>query len=237
MCDVFMVNAEKGETTIEETDRIRNKDALFQARCDDIHQVARMKDWLIAHTTFRDANDEERLKKIERSIGYINDGPAKRFNTVIVDSITEIQAFSNYQALGTSSAQALDTDIAETNWGIFGKVLTRSELMARAFRDLPMHVIMLCQEKWHQDEQKRMHYQPAMMGQMAKSIQGFFDIVGFLQRVPSPDATKDDLHRLWVQPVGKFAAKNRRSSFKEDYFDNPTLSDIFKGIRVSTQKA
>jgi len=65
----------------------------------------------------------------------------------------------------------------------------------------------LCQVDWKQDEQKKMHWAPNLMGQMADRILGFFDIVGFLQRIPSADSTIDDNHRLWVQPVGKFQAK------------------------------
>ena len=237
MCDVFMLSAEKGEMTIEETPRIKNKGGLFTVQVDNVSQVSKVRDWLVAHCMYRDANNEEGLKKLERAVGYDIEGPAKRFHTVIVDSITEIQAFTMYNILGMKAEHSLDAQIPDQEWPHYNQILNRTQLMMRSFRDLPMHVLMICQRQYTQDETKKMHYAPQLLGQSSEKVQGFVDIVGFLQKIPAADSTTDDTHRLWVQPVGKFAAKNRKASFEEDYFDNPTMLQICKGLGLTTQKA
>lgn len=224
MCDVFMINAEKGEMTIERTRRIKNKGALFPVGVDDIQTCEQIKQWLQAHCVARDANDETRLKDLEQKVGYDNPGPARRFRTVIIDTVTEIQAFAMYQTLGINSNLALDASLPDQEWSHYNKILNRMEMFCRAFRDIPMHVIFLCQEDFIQDETKKRVYAPMLLGKMAKRIQGYVDVVGNL--VMSKGDKGADVWSLILRPVDRHAAKNR-AALTESHIEDPTLPKIF----------
>lgn len=237
MSDVFMISAEKGQLTIAETPRIINKDRLFMVDVDDIGTCEQIRKWLIAHCKFRDEKNYDALMKIETQIGFREEGdtttPPRIFKTVIIDSLTEIQAFAMYKTLGMSNNIALDAELPDSEWSHYNKILNRMQLLARAFRDLPMHVIYVAQQSFVQDETKAKFYQPMLMGQMGKRIQGFVDILGYLTVVDGDKGSR--IRRLWIQPVGKFQAKNRMSKFQGNYIDDPSMTKIVDAIGMVSQ--
>ncbi|KKL66145.1 hypothetical protein LCGC14_2147940, partial [marine sediment metagenome] len=101
--------------------------------------------------------------------------------------------------------------------------------LVRNLRDLPMHVLMTCARQYVQDDQKRFNYSPQMTGKLAGQVQGFMDLVGYYVLATG---TEDEVlrRRLYVQPVGRFAAKCRFTSYKGNYFDNPTIGMILKDV-------
>lgn len=214
--------------TISETNRITNKDALFTVDFDDIATAELIRQWLVMHCKLRDADDEVGLKRLEAKIGFENTGPAKRFRTVIVDSLTEVQAFAMTQILGITNALAFDADIPDSEWAHYNKVLNRLQMFMRAFRDLPMHVIFICQEDFKQDQTKKLLYSPMLMGKMGGRVSGYVDICGRLEMIK--DAKNNDVRRLWIQPVDKNSAKNRFGKFKDPYIDDATLPKILAAI-------
>lgn len=230
MQDLFIVSAEKGEMTLEDTPRIKQKDKIFTAIANNIGEVSAMKDWLVAHCKYRDESNEAGLKKLEQMVGMDSgDGPARKFYSVGIDTLSEIQAFATYQAKGYGNEIAIDATLSKTEWDHFNQILDRMQILMRAYRDLPMHVFFLAQESYVQDESKKMIYSPALQGQMARKVQGFVDIVGYLDmgELVVGNSTKK-VRRLWLQPQpgSRFAAKSRKSSFKEDFLDDPTLSSM-----------
>jgi hypothetical protein len=119
-----------------------------------------------------------------------------------------------------------EVDVAE--WAEFRKNNQMMQLVIRAYRDLPINVILICHAAFTQDELKRMLYAPGLTGKLAKQVQGFVDIVGYLKVGELPaDGKSDAPRRLFLQPVGKFDAKCRIASFKGSYLDNPTMEDIW----------
>jgi hypothetical protein len=238
MCDVIMFNVEKGEMTIEATPRIKNKDRMVLANVDNITQAEHIKQWIQAHCKFRDEGNREKLIDLEIAIGFreANDRETtpRIFRTVIVDTVTEVQAFAMYQLLGITTSLGLDADVPDREWSHYNKMLNRMEIFLRVFRDIPMHVIMLCQENMIQDETKKRIYSPMLEGQLAKRIQGYSDAVGHIQRMTNDKG--EDIHRLWLKPLGTHAAKNR-AALKVPYIDDATLADLFKAFGLDTQHA
>jgi hypothetical protein len=122
-----------------------------------------------------------------------------------------------------------ETDVA--GWPEFRKNNQMMQIVIRAYRDLPMHVIFVCPAGYNQDEKKVFHWTPALTGKLSNQVQGFVDIVGYLVPGQLKEEGKEAARRLFVQPItgtptGKFDAKNRRASFKESWFDNPTMGEI-----------
>ncbi len=68
-----------------------------------------------------------------------------------------------------------------------------------------------------------------MTGKLAAQIQGFVDIVGFL-KAAAPDDKGNSPRRLFVQPVDRFDAKNRRAAFTGAFFEDPSMLSIMKAI-------
>lgn len=236
MGDVIYLDAEKGEMTLDENDRVLDSDAIERIRISSFKQVASVQEFLKAHCIARDANDEDRLRKLEamaKGCSPADIGTPRRYRTAIVDSISEVNEFCMYQLLKLSTDMKLnidEMDVAE--WPEFRKNNQMMQLLLRAYRDLPMNIIFISSSQYTQDEQKRKHFAPNLTGKLAGQIQGFMDVVGYLQTGKVPEGQTEAPRRLWVQPVGQFHAKNRRSVYKPAYFDNPVMSDIMKGFRL-----
>jgi hypothetical protein len=159
----------------------------------------------------------------------------RRFRTVIVDSVKEIDTFSIYQLLGMKVDMKLDDKALDNvaGWDEFRKNNQKMQLLIRAYRDLKMNVIMVTGAKYTQDEKKIMHWAPDLTGQLAYQIQGFVDVVGYLTNGTPEAETGNIPRRLYVQPVGYFDAKCRISSYRKPHFSNPSMRKIMAAFRNS----
>lgn len=241
MGDVLMIDAESGDQTIHDSVRIKNSDKIHHIRVTNFKQVAYVQEFLKAYTSARDRGDKAAMKKLYAQVTGVETDNPPVYRTVIVDSLTEVEVYCTYQILKINpegGANDIGDDIDTAGWPEFRKNNEMVKLLVRAFRDLPMHVLFVCAENYTQDEQKRHHYTPALTGKLASQVQGFVDMVGWLTvGAASPD-NPEAPRRMWVQPVSggpKFDAKNRRSVFRQPFFDNPTLFSIFKGIGLKTE--
>lgn len=239
MQDVLLVNAESGAMSIEEAEHIKHRFDIDQIRVKDFKTVALVQEFLKAHVEARDKNDTERLQKLQARMFGIPDEWQKivpggedlyrlrKYRTVIVDSLTEIDTFSMYQLLGIKTDMKLDIDSMEVaQFAEFRKNNQMMQILVRHYRDLDMNVLLVASAQYVQDEVKSMHWSPAITGKLGAQIQGFVDIVGWLQ-TGKPEKPGDPIpRRLFIQPVGKFDAKSRLASYKMPYFDNPTMAKI-----------
>lgn len=239
MQDVLMIDAESGDTVLEESPRIHNPDKISHIRVTTFKQVAYIHEFLKAYCIARDRNDIAQMKKLYCQVtGHdpkiLPDDAVPRYRTVIIDSLTEVEVYCTYGILSIDAGKAMmegEMDVA--GWPEFRKNNEMVKLLVRAFRDLPMHVIFVCSEGWTQDEQKKFHYSPQLTGKLSAQVQGFVDIVGWMTvgsaTADSPEAPR----RMYVQPISggpKFDAKNRRPAFSQAFFENPSMSSIMKDI-------
>ena len=232
MQDVFLLNAESGDLTLKSADPIAKKfgfDSIDAAKVTTFKQVARVYEFLRLHCQYRDADDFVALAKLESQMkGFtVEPSNARQYYTVIIDSLTEVEAICMYQLLGVRETISLDTEMAGAEWAEYKKQTMMIQRMIRAFRNLPMNVLMTCSRGYVQDEAKRFNFSPMMTGKLSSTIQGFMDMVGYLtlREVGEDGSVK---RRLWVQPAGKFAAKNRFTTFKGSYIDDPTMGRILQ---------
>lgn len=255
MDDVIMVNAESGTLSIEDAEHIKNRDYIDQVPCTDFKTVALVQEFLKAHCNARDKNDIKTMKLLQsRTFGVPvevisedaeddvftvdEDGQRvyevmrlRRFRTVIVDSLTEIDTYSMYQLLGIKTDMKLDEDMDVAQFAEFRKNNQMMQLLVRAYRDLPMNVILVCSTQYNQDELKQFHWVPSLTGKLANQVQGFVDVVGYLVNGKPKEGSNDIPRRLFIQPIGKFDAKCRIASFKQPYIDDPTMSKLMAAFR------
>lgn len=236
MNDVLMIDAERGDLVIQDNPRIRNHDKVKRIETTTFLQVGRVQEFLKAHCVHRDANNVQKLKDNQAWLTGVSAAEIEepwRFKTVIIDTLTEIEMYNMYSLMGIAQDALLmgaKDDIDVAGWDEFRKNNMMVQILCRVFRDLPMHVIFTCHQTYTQDEMKRYHYNVSLTGKLANQVQGLVDIVGYLQRQDTPDEKGNQPTRLNVQPTGRFAAKNRRASFKEPHIDDPTMASILKAV-------
>lgn len=232
MRDIMMIDAEAGGLTIATDDDIKEQEArqsIDRVRVSSFKEFARVQEYLKLHCKYRDENNEDKLKELESKLrgDYNSDAPARRYNTVIIDSLSEVEAFSMYQLLGISDRTQLDEEVQGAEWAQYKQNHSQILRAVRAYRDLPMHVIITSAANFTQDDRKRMIYSPALTGKLAKQVQGFMDMVGFFTMVQVDGV---DVRRLMVQPGAQYDAKNRFSSYKEKYFEDPSIESILRAV-------
>lgn len=226
MQDVFLINAEAGDLAIDQMDHV---DAVTVK---DYRMLSVLKDFLVAHCQARDAGDMDKLCELDAKVRpepLPKDIPVRQYRTVIIDSLSEVETYCMYQLLGISDNTRLDEEVASAEWSEYKRNHNMILRLVRNFRDLPMNVIFICAEQFTQDEVKKMKYAPALTGKLSKQVQGFMDMVGYLQTgAPKDDGTIP--RRLSVLPTGRFDAKHRFSTFKGSYFDEPSMKSILTQV-------
>ncbi len=232
MRDILMIDAEAGGLTIATDNAIAAEEArnsIDRVRVSTFKDFARVQEFLKLHCKFRDEGNDEKLKELEKNLrgDYDSDAEPRRYHTVIIDSLSEVEAFSMYQLLGITDRTHLDEEVQSAEWTEYKKNHSQILRAVRAYRDLPMNVIITSASNFMQDDRKRMIYSPALTGKLAKQVQGFMDMVGFYTMT---QVDGEDVRRLYVQPGAQYDAKNRFSSYKEKYFEDPTVEKILKSI-------
>lgn len=226
MNNVLMINAEAGDQSV---DHLEDLDAVTIT---NFRALGRINEFLKQHCTARDAGDIDKLRTMEAHLRGCEESEIetpRQYRTVILDSLTELEAYCFEQLLGITDTTRLDEEVQSAEWGEYKKNNTMILRVVRAFRDLPMHVIFTCAEKYTQDEVKKFKYTPDMTGKLSKKIQGFMDMVGYYVQGKDGDEVQ---RRLYVMPsgTGKYDAKHRYQSFKKDHFIDPTIGSILRKV-------
>ncbi len=225
MSDVIFIDAESGTKVIED------RDDIDVVTITAYSQFARIYEYLKLHCKARDANDIDTLRKLESMFKRI---PAeqietpKRYKTVIVDSLTEVQKYCMYQLLGIKVGEAiLDVEPDAPQFSEWNKSAEMIRLLVRSFRNLDMNVLFVCSRDEDKDERNQFVFVPNLPGKLALEINGFFDMVGFMVAAPNADNTQM-LRRLYLVPSRTWKAKHRFTSFRGAYIDNPSMKEIWK---------
>jgi hypothetical protein len=226
MRDVIMINAEAGDLSVD------HMDGLDAITVRDFRTLGRINEFLKQHCKARDEGDKDELIKMEaflRDVDKKDIEEPREYHTVILDSLTELEAYCFNQLLGITDTTRLDEETQSSEWTEYKKNNTMMLRVVRAFRDLPMHVIFTCAESYTQDETKKFKYTPDMTGKLSKKIQGFMDMVGYYAQAREGDVVR---RRLFVMPSaqGKYDAKHRYQTFKKEFFDDPTIGAILKQV-------
>jgi hypothetical protein len=238
MRDILFVDAESGSAAVKGNPRIKNADLISHIPVTSFQQAAYIHQFLTSHCRWRDIDtDEAHAKLCELESRVTGQAPndithPKRYRTVLLDSLTELNEYSMYKLKGLDQAKLLDdpNDLVKSGWDEYNKNLDMMKMLVRAYRDLPVHLLICCGLAYTQDEMKRFYYSPALTGQLSRQVQGMVDIVGYMVVANDTNEKGERDRRVMVQPGAisgaRFNAKNRRAVFKEDYFENPTMNDI-----------
>jgi AAA domain len=240
MRDVLFINIESGIQSIRGSRAVEHHADIDFIGCTTFDTFVAIHKMLLAYCQARDDDDTERITKMAQKYGF---NSKKRYKTIIIDSLSELNQISLSRAFGENQDDLLATADSDDTRRDFGRNKQAMLKTVRAFRNLPMHVIATCGREWDQDERKKLGYQPRLTGALSKEVQAFWDVVGFVQTTAKRPGEDDDgdessiARRLWLQPVGKFDAKNRLSSQEVTHIDNPTMGQLVSLLtRTKTSK-
>lgn len=247
--DVLLVTAEGGDLVFDSNDRITRPHLIDMVRVTRIEQLQKIYEWLTYHIKARDSNDETQLRRLQ-NIVFFGDANItreqalemhpdfdydriRRFKTIILDSLTDIEAQNMANIMGVAD-KGFDVgeDLNPAGYTEFRKNNNSIQQLVRSFRNLDIHFIAICGQKYAKDEIGRFHYTPWMTGQLATQIQSFFDVVGYMV-VSNADPSKPDVRRLYVQPQAavKFDAKCRIASLKTPMLEDPLFADLLRAAK------
>jgi hypothetical protein len=229
MQDVLYIAAEAGEKVLVP---YAQKGHLTVVRVSKYATVARIYEWLVLHTRYRDAGDLEKLAQLEAKItGKVPEVP-KQFRTVVLDSLTEIQVYLMYQLLGiTIGGTRLDLPPDSPEFKEWGQSSEMIKLLIRSFRDLRLNVIIVCSMEEKEDEKKRQLKRLLLPGKLATNVQGFLDFVGYLDKAKTDTGYAWRLHLTSGQT---FHAKNRFGPTAPAYIDKPDMTKLYQLNLTST---
>jgi hypothetical protein len=229
MCDVLFIDVERGKTSLRGSDAVENFHNIDFIECKDFAKFDAIHQMLISYCQARDDDDQERLDRMAAKYGF---DPTRRYRTVIIDSLSELNSISLQRAFSEDMDNLLshaDSDDTRRDYGRNKQSILK---VVRAVRNLPMHIIMTCASEWDEDERKKLKHQPRLTGSLSKEIQAFWEVVGFLEtkaaRSEGEGGVEDVsvMRRLWLQPVGKFDAKNRLANQSVTHIDDPSMEKL-----------
>ena len=231
MTDVLMINVDGGDKTLSEPD-----DAIDEITITDLTTVQRVVEFLRLHIKYRDSNHPDAKKKLlELELmyrGVAGDEP-KRYNTLIIDSLSEVHRLTMNQLLGvdmtTTEVDSPDRDTTWKDWGQSSSIIMK---MIRLFKVLPMHVFGVCPAETKTNEKTGATMtQPQLPGKLATEILGQWDIVGLLRSAYNAKEETVD-RRLYLVPGTNYMAKHRLGDKAPAVIKDPTMAtimSIYKG--------
>jgi hypothetical protein len=241
MRDVLVISAEGGELTMLQNPRIKHPELIDVLQVRSFSQLNAVRDYLFAHAKFRNDGNDEKLRELQMKVFAGSEAAEpnarlRKFQCVVIDSLTEINDYCLASILGMNAQMNLNSDVPTAEFKDYKQNFTKMQMFIRMYRDLDMHVLLTALASYEQDEVKKMYWQPSMTGQLSSKIQGVFDIVAFMAASIATDQAAGN-RRLFVQPVGgTFDAKCRLAACNKSYFDNPVMMDIMRESGLLQQK-
>lgn len=239
MQNVILLSAESGELTLDSTDK-HNFDSIDSIKVTGFMQASKIHGYLFSHCQARDAGNTDRLKALQAEVSGVDvadiaDEDVKVYRTVVIDSLTELEQYCMMQLLGIDEKSSWETSGKSAEWSEYKKQYNMMTRLVRAYRDLSMHVIFLCSRKYTTDDSNRQLFQPQLTGKLAGAVQGFVDIVGYLEcKIEIVEGKSRFIRALNVQPIDRYAAKCRFSNYTKSKFIDPTLKNILTAVGLIT---
>jgi phage nucleotide-binding protein len=164
----------------------------------------------------------ETLDDVREAYQYLKSEKAAHIESVVIDSLSELaQTLLVIEKARIVNGKPVDPRQA------YGAVADKILEMIGAFKFLPKHVVMLAKCEKSQDEQGRMLYQPAMVGQkLAPMLPYQFDFVFAMRN--EKDADGKIVRYLQTETDGLWEAKQRGGFV--DAVELPDLSAIIAKI-------
>ncbi len=159
------------------------------------------------------------------------------YKTVICDSLTEIQKFSMYSIMEELKKKHPDREIDVPSMREWGINLEQIRRYVRAFRDLPMNVIMTALSKSEKNDRTGLiHQKLSLSGKMADEVAAFMDIVVYYySKAIVEDGQPRQARLLLTAKTEEVVAKDRTGSLPTPVIADPTMKIIYDAFKRETK--
>jgi AAA domain-containing protein len=155
------------------------------------------------------------------------------FQTVVLDSLTEIMKFSMYQIMGDlvkrgrNSGEEVDPDIPSMReWG---KNIEQVRRFVRGFRDLPINTIFTALVRSEKDAKSGITtFMPSLSGKVAGEVAAFLDLVFYYYVKDLGDTEEGGQTRLLLTRRTERAIAKDRSGKLPMVIESPTMLELYK---------
>lgn len=148
----------------------------------------------------------------------IQEGKIK-FNTIIMDSVTDIQELCKEHILTTQSRNRVSPETPSQQ--DYGVLTERMRKMVRNFRSLDSNIVYIARERFDKDETTgEERVRPDIVGKLQNDLPGAVDIVGYMLSVEGERKIGFDLE-------GKWLAKDRTNRLPK-VMDDPSWEKLEK---------
>ena len=147
------------------------------------------------------------------------------YNTIILDSMTELQKFSMNSIMERVVKEDPERDPDIPSMREYGKNLEQMRRIVRLFRDLPVNTLFTAhaaQETYGKAERTRTKI--SLTGKLADEIAGFMDLVLYLY---VKTKNKEEVRAVLSQQREDIIAKDRTTRLPK-VIEAPTMADIYK---------
>jgi AAA domain-containing protein len=178
----------------------------------------------------------ESWKQMQQVYDELHRSQGAGYETVMVDSLTEVQKFNMDQIMKELVERRPDLDPDVPSMREWGKNLTQMRKFVRAFRDLPMHTIFTALTRTDKDNNDRTLYLPSLSGKLAGEVAAFLDVVGYYYTKSIVKGNEEELHRvLLTRKTDKHVAKDRTGNL-QGFIVDPTMRKIHEQMYPSPAK-
>ena len=149
------------------------------------------------------------------------------YNTVVLDSLTEIQKFNMYDVMSDLKRQNPERSVDVPSMREWGINLEQMRKFVRAFRDMPVNTIFTALAKEEKNAKTGMvHKKPSLSGKLADEVAAFLDIVCYMY-VKEIDGEMRRM--LLTTSTDEYVAKDRTGKLPL-VIPDPTMTEIYKHI-------
>jgi len=155
------------------------------------------------------------------------------YDTVVLDSLTEMQKFSMYNIMRQVIQDNPDRDPEVPSIREWGKNIEQIRRLVRAFRDLSMNTILTALAVTDKDSDSgKIVTRPSLSGKLAMEVGGFVDIVGYIYT----KVIDGEVQRLMLtQGTDRVIAKDRSDTLPS-VVEHPDMSVLYTHIFETRDK-
>jgi len=162
---------------------------------------------------------------------------ANKYDTIVIDSLTEIQqACMDYllkeRAKDSGMGDYVQPQIKD--WGALNSVMTKA---IKYFRDIPKNLIITAlSERSTNEETLETKIQPMLQGKLKENVAAYFDEVFYLhtRERKTKEGSKETVHVISTENCGKWLAKDRSGNLKP--LVKPDFLEIYNTIFNNNNK-
>lgn len=156
-----------------------------------------------------------------------------RYNTVVLDSLTEIQKFNMYEIMGELALVRPDLDPDIPGMREWGKNIEQIRRMVRGFRDLPMNTIFTALKVSDRDARTGVTWmKPSLSGKLKDEVAAFLDIVVYYY---VKQQGENSLRLLLTQATESQVAKDRSGKLPQ-VIEEPTMQKLWSIMTAKTNE-